>query len=188
MSESLNKVICRKMIEEDLQTVMEWRMSPEITKFMYTDPKLTLEDQKKWFYRITKESDKYLGIIEVDGVPVGPMVISEIDYINKTCAPVFYIANKEKRSLELALRLEWSLFDFIFSKMNVNKFSSEVFSFNKGVIRLHQLCGCTVEKTLKNHIEKNGQLYDVTFLGITADEWKNKKAKFKYEPIEFQLK
>lgn len=187
MERYLSKAVCRKMIESDLEMVMNWRMMPDITKFMYSDPKLTLEGQKKWFHTIKEQNDKYLWIIEVDEVPVGCMMILEIDYINKRCNPGYYIAVKEKRSIELALRLEWSLFDFIFSKLNFNKFVSEVFSFNKGVIRLHQLCGCTIEGTLKEHIMKNGEFYDVTLLRLTKEEWEGKKSKFKYEPIKFEV-
>ena len=39
----------RPIREEELQMVMEWRMRPDITKFMYTDPQLTLETQKYGF-------------------------------------------------------------------------------------------------------------------------------------------
>jgi pseudaminic acid biosynthesis N-acetyl transferase len=187
LDRSSDIVVCRKMTDGDLEMVMTWRMMPEITKFMYTDPKLTLEGQKKWFNKIIEEENNYLWIVEVNGIPVGSMIITELDFVNKRCAPAFYIAVKEKRSLELAIRLEASLLDFIFSKLSVNKFVSEVFSFNKGVIRIHQMFGCRIEGVLKEHIFKNGEFYDVTVLGLTKKEWEEKKSKLKYEPIEFEL-
>lgn len=187
MNKDFSKVICRSMREEDLELVMNWRMMPDITKYMYTDPKLTLEGQKRWFNKMKKNKDNYLWIIEVDDEPVGTMIITDIDHVNKKCSPVFYIAVKEKRSIGLALRLEWNLFDFIFEKLKINKFVSEVFSFNKGVIRLHQLCGCEIEGVFKKHIMKNEEFYDVTFLGLTKEEWESKKKNFSYELIEFEL-
>ena len=42
-------VTLRKVTEGDLEQIMRWRMDPEITRYMNTDPKLTLEGQKKWF-------------------------------------------------------------------------------------------------------------------------------------------
>lgn len=187
MDRTFNSVVCRKMTEDDLEMVMNWRMMPEITKFMYTDPKLTLEGQKQWFRKLKEDKNNYLWIIEVDGMPVGPMMITEFDLVNKRCAPVFYIAVKEKRSLELALRLEWSLLEFIFSKLNFNKFVSEVFSFNKGVIRMHQMFGCRIEGVFIDHIMKNDKSYDVTILGLTKKEWESNKTKLKYETIKFDL-
>ncbi|NMF03279.1 GNAT family N-acetyltransferase [Clostridium beijerinckii] len=88
---------------------------------------------------------------------------------------------------ELAIRLEASLLDFIFHKLDVNKFVSEVFNFNKGVIRIHQMLGCSIEGILKEHIFKNNKFYDVTVLGLTKAEWEVKKSKIKYEPIKFEL-
>lgn len=40
-------VTLRKVTEGDLEQIMRWRMDPEITRYMNTDPKLTLEGQKK---------------------------------------------------------------------------------------------------------------------------------------------
>ena len=35
-------VTLRKVTEGDLEQIMRWRMDPEITRYMNTDPKLTL--------------------------------------------------------------------------------------------------------------------------------------------------
>ena len=59
----------RPIREEELQMVMEWRMRPDITKFMYTDPQLTLETQKIWFYSLKERNDILTFMIEVDKVP-----------------------------------------------------------------------------------------------------------------------
>ena len=45
-------VTLRKVTEGDLEQIMRWRMDPEITRYMNTDPKLTLEGQKKWFAKV----------------------------------------------------------------------------------------------------------------------------------------
>ncbi|MEF9951699.1 MAG: UDP-4-amino-4,6-dideoxy-N-acetyl-beta-L-altrosamine N-acetyltransferase [Clostridium sp.] len=187
MMKSEQKIFCRLMKEEDLEMVMNWRMMPEITRFMYTDPKITLDRQIIWFNTLKECKGNFLWIIEVDDIPAGVMTITDIDYKNKRCSPIFYIAEIDKRSLEGALRIEWSMFEFIFDKLNMNKFNSEVFSFNKGVIRLHQMCGCSIEGVLKDHIFKNDEFYDVTLLGLTKREWENKKQKFKYLPIGFEV-
>ena len=39
-------VALRKINEEDLEQIMRWRMDPEITRYMNTDPKLTLEGRR----------------------------------------------------------------------------------------------------------------------------------------------
>ena len=41
-------VTLRAIQESDLENIMRWRMAEDITKYMNTNPKLTLEGQKKW--------------------------------------------------------------------------------------------------------------------------------------------
>lgn len=64
-------VTLRKVTEGDLEQIMRWRMDPEITRYMNTDPKLTLEGQKKWFAKVQQDPDVSYWIIEIDGTAAG---------------------------------------------------------------------------------------------------------------------
>lgn len=177
--------ILRPIQENELEMIMNWRMMPEITKFMYTDPVLTLESQTKWFHSLNERNDVIPFMIEVDGIPCGILNITDIDYTNKRCSWGYYIAIKEKRSLPLAMALEWNLYDYVFDVLKLNKLEGEIFSFNKGVLRIHQMCGSEIEGVLKQHVCKNGVFYDVTVTGILKENWKKIRAKYKYEKIRF---
>lgn len=178
--------ILRPIQENELEMIMNWRMMPEITKFMYTDPQLTLEAQKNWFYSLQKRNDIIVFMIEVDKTPCGILNITDIDFTNKRCSWGYYIAVKEKRSLPLAMSLEWNLYDYVFDVLGLNKLEGEIFSFNKAVLRIHQMCGSEIEGVLKQHIYKNNQFYDVTVTGILKEQWYKIRKKYSYEPIEFQ--
>jgi hypothetical protein len=177
--------ILRPIREEELEMIMQWRMSPEITKFMYTDPELTLEGQKKWYHSLQNREDMMSFMIEVDEIPSGILNITDIDHVNRRCSWGYYMAVKEKRSLKLALALEWNLYDYVFDVLGMHKLEGEIFSFNKPVLRLHQMCGSRVEGVKKDHILKHGQYYDVTITGILKQEWQEQKEKFDYEKIRF---
>ncbi len=176
---------CRPMCVGDLEMVMNWRMMPDITRYMNTDPKLTLKEQINWFNKQKENPDNYLWIVEVDSVPSGVLTILDLDRQNLRCSSGLYIALKEKRSLELAMQLEWSLYDFVFDTLKMNKYFAEIFSLNKGLVRLKKMCGSEVEGEFKKHIYKNGTFYDITVIAITKDRWREIKNKFKYEAIEF---
>ena len=64
-------VTLRKVTEGDLEQIMRWRMDPEITRYMNTDPKLTLEGQKKWLAKVHQDPDVNYWIIEIDGTAAG---------------------------------------------------------------------------------------------------------------------
>ena len=55
----------RLVKEEDLYTIMLWRMLPEITQFMCTDPKLTIEDQKIGIKELYLKADFFNGFMKL---------------------------------------------------------------------------------------------------------------------------
>lgn len=184
MRKLTSNAVCRPMRVEDSEMVMNWRMLPEITKYMITDPKLTLEGQIRWFRKQKENPDNYLWIIEIDGVPSGVLTILDVDKINRRCSAGLYIAVKEKRSLDFIMQLEWSIYDFVFGQLGLNRYFAEIFSLNKELIRIRQMCGSEIEGVLKQHIYKNNEFYDITIMGILKDKWNEIKERYNYEPVE----
>lgn len=173
----------RTIKEDDLENMMNWRMSPDVTRFMFTDPKLTLEGQRKWYESVKDRADQRRWIVEVDHIPAGTIHLEEINYDDKCATWGYYIGEKSLRSFQLAISLELSLYDYVFEKMNFEKLHSEMFSFNSGVIKLHELCGCRIDRLGK--VEKNGTEHDVTYMSISRKEWESGKGKCQYEKIDF---
>lgn len=187
MEQTIKELVGRPIKEDELEMIMKWRMLPEITRYMYTDPQLTIKAQSEW-YRANQEDDlTQIFMIEVNQVPIGVLNIYNIDRKNLKCEWGYYIAVKEMRSLELALALEWNVYDYVFEELRLSKLQGEVFSFNKAVIRIHKMCGSEVEDELKGHIYKNGELLDVTRFIINKEKWHTIKGKYKYKRMEFQL-
>lgn len=184
MGAKIEKVIWRPVREEELEMVMNWRMQPEITKYMYTDPVLTIEQQRKWYQTSRQDKDNETYMIEVNEIPAGILNITDIDRKNQRCTWGYYVAVKELRSLDLALMLEWNVYDYAFYHLGLNKVAGEIFSFNKAVLRIHQMCGSEIEGKLKAHIYKNGEFYDVTLTGITKQRWEAIKENFHYAAVE----
>jgi len=176
---------CRKLEAGDLENVMRWRMSPQVTKFMNTDPVLTLDGQKRWFEKLSSAGEFYYWVIEVDGIPCGIINLADIDVANKRCTWGYYVAEKKLRSFDLAMSLEMSLYDYVFDKIGLNKITGESFCVNTVAVKMHELCGCKTEGVLRRHIFKNGQYYDVCVQSMLADEWKNLRNGFEYQQIDF---
>ncbi len=175
----------RQIREEDLEQIMNWRMDPDITRFMNTDPKLTLEGQKKWFEAIKQDDTvRYWVIVEKDR-PAGIVCLLDINWKEKNSSWGYYIGEKDLRSLKLALSLEMSLYDYVFDVLGFSELHNEVFSLNEGVIKLHQACGSRIVNEVKGEVVKNDIAYDITHISITADEWKEIKEKKKYASIDF---
>ena len=179
-------VAMTRLRESDLEMVMDWRMRPYVTEFMNTDPVLTIEGQKKWFERINHRDDQINWIIRYDDRPIGLINVFDIDRTNSRCSWGYYIAEKDVRSLQLALYLEWSLYDYVFDVLGLHKLCNETFVENKQVIRLHIMCGGKEDGIMRQHICKNGVYHDISVGSIIADEWFEKRKNTKYESFPFE--
>lgn len=178
----------REINEEDLEVIMNWRMSPEVTKYMYTDPVLTMGSQKKWFQKINenKDKEKYWIIQLENGIDVGLISVNNIDFINKTANWAYYLGDMEARGKGLAKTLECNLYDFVFEKLNLNKLWYEVLEFNDVVVKIHQKFGGKIEGKFINHICKDGKYHNVIRMATFKEDWLKLKDNITYNDIEFQ--
>lgn len=180
-------VTLRAIQENDLEKIMGWRMDEEITKYMNTNPKLTLEGQKKWLASIRENEDVRYWIIEVDGVPAGVINLTGLTNPNGDLGWAYYMGEKKLRSMKTALSLEMSMYDYVFDRLQKQAVYGDIFTLNQGVIALHKLCGCEIVEEKKNHVCKEGVYYDVTFMRMTAERWNRIRGEKKYEKINFDV-
>ena len=177
----------RLITEDDLEMIMHWRISESVTRFMNTNPKLTIEGQRKWFASLEKNDKERDWIIEVDGVPAGLINLKDIDWRNGNTSWGYYIGEEKLRSLRLAISLEMSLYDYCFDILGFKEVHNEVFKLNEGVWKLHIACGNRVIEEVVGEVEKEGISYDVVHLSIERDEWFKLRKNKKYEKICFDV-
>jgi UDP-2,4-diacetamido-2,4,6-trideoxy-beta-L-altropyranose hydrolase/UDP-4-amino-4,6-dideoxy-N-acetyl-beta-L-altrosamine N-acetyltransferase len=180
------KVSLKLLTEKEIELLMEWRMRPDITRYMNTDPHLTLEGQLAWLERIKADSTRRDWIVYIEETPIGYVNMTDIDRVNGRCGWGWFLAGQEHRSLQLATYLEWNLYDYAFGHLGLHKLCSETFTDNRYVVMLHRLCGSTEEGILRQHICKNGTYYDVSVASMLAAEWEEKRGSLTYEQFPFE--
>jgi len=156
--------------EEHLEQVRAWRMLPEITKYMYTDPIITKESQLKWFHSIRYDESNRNWVVSVDGVLIG-FVNLKISWKNKRGFWAYYIGNPDYIGKGIGVQIELNILRYVFDILNLNKLECEVFQFNNRVVRIHQKCGSKIEGTLRHHVIKNEGLENIICMGILKSEW-----------------
>lgn len=179
-------VTLRKIQEDDLENIMRWRMDEDITRYMNTNPKLTLEGQKKWLKSINENPDVDYWIIEVDSEPAGVINLTGLNSPDGNLGWAYYVGEKKLRSMKTALSLEMSMYDYVFDILGKNAVYGDVFTLNQGVIALHKLCGCEIVEEKKRHVCKEGIYYDVTFMRMTSARWNEIRDSKRYEKIDFR--
>ncbi len=180
------KVTLRDIREDDLENIMRWRMDEEITRYMNTNPRLTLEGQKKWLAAIRENADVAYWLIEIGGEPAGVINLTGLQNPSGDLGWAYYVGEKRLRSMKTALSLEMSMYDYVFDVLGKQAVYGDVFTLNQGVIALHKLCGCEIVEEKKKHICKEGVFYDVTFMRMTAERWRQLRGQKRYDRIRFE--
>lgn len=176
-------LILRKVRKEDLKNLMVWRMNPEVTRNLYTDPELTMDKQIDWYNKMILDSTKLYWVIEFDSIPIGLIWLYQIDMRNRKCEWGYFIGDDSFRGKGIARNLECNIYDFVFYNLNLNRLYCEIFNFNEKVIAIHQKFGSEIEGIFKDHIFKNGQYFDVTEMAILKSKWNTIKENYKYDKI-----
>ncbi len=189
----------RLIRESDLDTVMRWRMLPEVTRYMYTDPQLTRESQRAWFDRIRDSQRDRVWIIESLPAPatdeaspapaplaLGVLSLSDIDRVNQRCAWAYYLGETTARGMGLAKTLELNVCEYVFETLGLTKLWCEVLSYNDRVVALHEKFGSKVEGVLRQHICKNGEFHDVVRMGLLRSDWLAQRGQWNYTRIDIE--
>ena len=176
-----------KLKESHIEKIRIWRMSKEVTSYMYTDPVITSEEQKQWFERVRFDKSKKFWVINVDGLDVGLVSLYDIDWVNERCFWAYYLAGSSVRGKGVGGAVELNMLRFVFEDMKLNKLCCEVLTSNDKVVEIHKKFGSKVEGLFREHICKNGVFLDVVCLAILKSEWLNEvKGKFVIPEIEIE--
>lgn len=177
----------KRLTENELELLMNWRMSEAVDSMMFTSVKLTLEGQRHWFETIKNSTSEIRWIIWNDGQPVGSMYFVDIDLKNKRCESGWFIAEKSGLGLKDVIAIQQNSYDYAFDVLKLNRVYGYVLECNKSLLRLLKCCGINFEGTLKEHIIKNNEKYDVFVVGLTKNQWNNLKQSSSIDYPKFSI-
>ena len=161
----------REIEFKDKDKLREWRNIPEISKYMYSDQLITVEEHEKWFNKIINDKSTKYWIIVCDKEDVGLVNLYDIDNQNSRCYWAFYISSPNVRGKGVGSFVEYSVLNYVFDELDLNKLCCEVLGFNEPVLRMHKKFGFKEEGLFREHIIKNNKPHNVYCLAILRNEW-----------------
>ena len=170
-----NMIELRDLRPQDSEQLRQWRNSPEVAAYMYTDHEISPEEHAAWFAGIEGDPTRKYWIIVYKGEDVGLVNLAGIDMKNRRSYWAFYVASPTARGLGVGSFVEWAILGYAFDNLKLNKLCAEVLSTTPTVVALHKRFGFVEEGRLRQHIIKNGQFVDVVTLGLLASEWEQVK-------------
>ncbi|MCM3389794.1 UDP-4-amino-4,6-dideoxy-N-acetyl-beta-L-altrosamine N-acetyltransferase [Ureibacillus chungkukjangi] len=175
----------KKLEVTDLELVLEWRTSEHVTQYMYTDIEKSLENQYKWFERISTDDTQYYWMIYYKEQPIGLISLNQIDRLHQKSSFGYYIGDLDYSII--AGRIHPYLYNFAFFELGINKLYAEVMEGNEGMMKMHRHYGFSHVATFQEHVYKNNQYYNVEYFELLSSAWKNKCRKFHKYQAEFPI-
>ena len=172
-----------KIREEDLGLILDWRTLPEVTRFLFTDIEHDIENQKKWFKKLSTDDSSKSWMISYEGKRIGVISLTDIDRRNKRCAWGYYIGEEGSRSLGGIIPPY--LYNYVFHELKLNKILAEVMEGNDNIMKLHELHGYKFVGKHEKHVYKYDRFHDVFVYELLAAAW-DPKGKYRKHVAAFE--
>jgi UDP-4-amino-4,6-dideoxy-N-acetyl-beta-L-altrosamine N-acetyltransferase len=162
------KGLIRKMTVKDIDQVLQWRNHIDVRRFMFTQEKITLDEHRNWFERVSQDSRRHLLVFEDDGIPSGSVNFNQLDIIS-IADWGFYLATDAKKGVGRQMGL--AALDYAFEELDLRKVCGKALAFNDRSIQFHLNLGFKQEGVLREQHFDGQKFYDVVCFGLLAAEW-----------------
>ena len=111
-------------------------------------------------------------VIDVDGVAVGSVSLSEVDSLARH-AEVGVALVAEARGTGIGTAAISQIVEFAFVRCNMRRLHLEVIESNRGAIRAYEKAGFVLEGRQREHAWVRGRYEDILRMGILRSEWES---------------
>ena len=172
------------MQEEHKKIVRNIRNQESVRKSMYTEHEIQLNEHLAWVERLQSDNRQIVFVVFVDEAVSGVVSVNNIDKLHLKSDWAFYL-DANVRGGGVGAALEFSLINFVFEELGLEKLNCEVIETNEAVVKLHKKFGFVEEGFRRENIIKKKKRIGVFFLGLTKFDWvkQRKRVKTRYENI-----
>ena len=140
-------VSIRPLKIEDAYTSVKWRNDQDVFRFTRNtyDHLITIESELEWIERVINKKDDYRCAIEVDGIYVGNVYLTDI-YSGEAEYHIF-IGNKEYWGKGVAKEASKLIIQYAFDILKLSKVRLCVNKENVNAVKLYKYLGFNIIKT-----------------------------------------
>jgi len=95
-------VSLERVSSADKKLLLDWRNSPEVSRWMSTDHVISMSEHDQWFERMLTDSSVVYWKIMTDGRPIGAVYLTDIDASSESCVWGIYLADVDLRGRGVA--------------------------------------------------------------------------------------
>ncbi len=175
----------RRADRDDLDTVVAWMEDPDFSHFLYGDrarsPRQVREQIVGMLGRNannTMPGGIYFIIDSDEHGPLGLVSLQGISWRNRSCSIDMYIGHKQFRSSFVAYITFFRIAEYCFDELNLHRIGAFIYSFNTASWRLFERSGAVRELVLRDHVPRDGKLYDLYGYGLLRSEFEALRGQF----------
>lgn len=171
-------VFIRRAEREDLDHVVDWMEDEDFVRFLYGDASRSPQRIREQIVTMlgrsaghTVPGGIYLLIDSLKHGPVGMLALTSVSWRNRSCNIDTYIGKKELRAGIVAGFSFYRALEYCFHELNMHRVNLYVYSFNTASWRIIERSGAVRELVLREHVARDGELYDMYGYGLLRDEF-----------------
>lgn len=149
-------ILFREILIEDAEKLLNWRLMPEVSKWMLSSVENDINTQRSWILNMRKNKYSYHWIIQINKNDIGYVKIDNINLCNLSVETGFYIG--EFKYSYMTIGILHTLYSTIFNIYKFNLINVSVIEGNN-IINIHKMSGYIPDADRKiSKLERNNSL------------------------------
>lgn len=173
-----NSFSIRPIDINDKDRILQWRNSDRVRYNMYSDHIISQQEHDAWFARVLADTPVLCLIFLYQDKPIGFVSFTNVSAAHGRCYWAFYLGETDVPRGAGSV-MEFFALDYAFLTLKIRKLCCEVFTFNEGVIKLHDKFGFVQEGRFVEHYLKNEKYEDIACLAKFGKNWIDEREAFK---------
>lgn len=147
-------ITLRRLTEDKIELVRNWRNDPKISSTMFFQDYITPEMQQKWFNRV-KDVDLYF-IVVYRGEEIGLINVKDIDSEKRMGETGVFIYEDKYLNTDIAYRAHLVMFDYIYGELDFVSTYAHIRTDNPKASRFSQFLGGVA---CESELSDNSEMY-----------------------------
>lgn len=163
--------LIRKVTEQDLPMVLEWRNHADVRRYMFTQHEISLDEHRNWFAKASQDLSRCLLIVEENKQAIGYVQFSRVEDGGVADWGFYARPDAPKGS---GRKLGVIALNHAFGPLKLHKVCGQAIESNQASIAFHQCLGFALEGVLRDQKRINGTYHSLHCFGLLAADWQFK--------------
>jgi len=161
--------------ERDAKLTAKWRQNSEFTRLLDDDPAVmySAKANQAWLEKHIEDFLEFEFIIQdlKTGSLIGFVELAGNMRFHQDAFVGIGIGDPDHWGKGYGTDAMAVILRYAFMELNLRRVSLNVFSYNQRAVRSYQKNGFVIEGVSKNMLERDGQFWDLIWMGILREEW-----------------